>query len=395
MKRQEWNDEKLEQILRQLPQVQDKRSSEDIYQRILTKQQNRKKLKTWIAPTFATVAAMFIFILFSPYLFQEITSSNQESSMDKATSSSSGEEEISLNNQEDESKRESSIMVQENDNAEVKLADLENNIQETFVTPFEDGSQTITIGLTAANADYIIPISVSKEHLNQPQQIQQILVENLIEKIGPVSFELQNTEILPQENPEEIILDYTGKPILSSSMSETIYIEAIQETFRWIGVNTVKFQTNSNAGIEFGNSGKQYEMTIQEKRQKAYLIYQYSENTSKLLVPSPESFLTIDDAIEIMMTGIPDKKLYPSVVEQLSNILITENDTQIQIEFSNGDSFQNNEQYILMLEAILLTAKEFGFKEVKFNGIGINKIGNMDVTKPVEVPFSPNPIHIN
>lgn len=393
MKRQEWNDEKIEQLLKQLPHVQDQQSSVDIYQSILYKQNNRKKSRTWIAPTLATIAALFIFILFSPFLFQEITSSNEESSMDKATSSSSVEKENTLIIQENQAKQESSIMAEET--ADIELPDLENNRQETFVTSLEDRNQTITIGLTETGAEYIIPISVSEDYLKESKQIQEILVEKVINKIGPVSFELHNTEILPQENSEEIILNYTGEPILSSSASEIIYKEAIQETFRWQGVNTVKLQTNNNAGIEFGQSGIQYEMAIQENRKKAYFIYQYSDNTTKLLVPSPESFLTIDEALEMMMKGIPDKKLYPSVVEQLSNISITNNDKQIEIEFSDSDSFQDTEQYILMLEAILLTAKDFGFEKVNFNGIALDRIGNMDLTKPVEVPFSPNPININ
>ncbi|WP_226666916.1 hypothetical protein [Metabacillus litoralis] len=394
MKRQEWNEEKLEQLLKQLPHVHDKQSAEDIYQSILYKQQNRKKSKSWIAPTFATVAALFIFLMFTPYLFQEITSSsNEEKSMDKVSDTSSGTDEAELRIQDNTANKESSLMQEEFADSEAKA--LEVNEQVTFVTPSNDGEETITIGVTDASGEYIIPISVNAEYLNKPQQIQDILVENLFEKIGPVGFELQNTQILPQKNPEELILNYTGEPILSSSKSETMYKEAIQETFRWLGYNKVNLQTNDSEGIEFGNSGLQTDLAIQRNRNKAYYLYQYNDNTSKLLVPSPESFSSINEAIEAMKTGLPDKKLLPPIVNQMINMVSSEDGTQIDIEFINGGSFEDNEQNIIMLEAILLTAKEFGYEKVKFNGIAIDKIGNLDLKKPIEVPFSPNPININ
>ncbi|UOK56899.1 hypothetical protein MGI18_19400 [Bacillus sp. OVS6] len=48
-----------------------------------------------------------------------------------------------------------------------------------------------------------------------------------------------------------------------------------------------------------------------------------------------------------------------------------------------------------MLEAILMTAKEFGYENVKFEGINVDRVGDMNVTEAVPVPFSPNPVELN
>lgn len=48
-----------------------------------------------------------------------------------------------------------------------------------------------------------------------------------------------------------------------------------------------------------------------------------------------------------------------------------------------------------MIEAILLTAKEFGFKKVQFQNAGNEKIGHFNLRKAIEVPVAPNLIDLH
>ena len=92
-----------------------------------------------------------------------------------------------------------------------------------------------------------------------------------------------------------------------------------------------------------------------------------------------------------MSIGITDKNLGPSILPSITISNVVENGEELQISFGSDAHFENSEPYILMLEAILLTAKDFGMKRVSFQGINVSQIGNIDVTKPVDVPYSPNP----
>jgi hypothetical protein len=48
-----------------------------------------------------------------------------------------------------------------------------------------------------------------------------------------------------------------------------------------------------------------------------------------------------------------------------------------------------------MLEAILLTAKEFGFKSVMFTGGNVEQIGPYMFNGKISVPLAPNPMPLN
>lgn len=384
MKKQEWNDEQLEQLLMQLPPVKDKQTAEDVYQSIQHKKKIKRKSRTWIAPAMATVAALLIFALISPYLFQNFTS-NEESAMDITSSS------------EDSAKMEK---YSANENAEAKLVE-ENTIEqialdeekETFVTSASEAEETITVGFTDGNAQNILPVSLkANEKKEKLEQLEAINPEAYTKELGPITYELSHTEFEDEGNPEEIHIEYNGEPSLSSSVSEELYQKAIIETFRWLNYKKAKLYTNNKEGIEFGNTGPKKDIEVKRENNKAYFLYQFDEQTSKLLVPSPDPYASIDSALKAMKKGIEERNLKPTIMNIMTTIRTKEDGEQLEIEFNKGIVFEDNEPTIIMLESILLTAKEFGYKTVHFKGMNIEKVGVMDVTKPIEVPFSPNPI---
>lgn len=389
MKRRDWNEEQIKQLLQQLPSVNDKRTADDLYRSIQFKHKARKKPKTWVVPAIATVAALFIFMLISPYIFQGLFSTNEESAMDMATTSSEGSSKLEKNSVSENNNQEFSINEETTESIAPEQEQVEE--KETFITSVKDSEKIITIGLTDGTAQNILPVSVKGEvNKNKLEQIQEFDPEAYRKQLGPVSFELINTEFYSKENAEEIIIEYKGEPIVTSSANENTYKESIRETFRWLGFEKAKLFTNGNEGIEFGNTGVQTELEITEITKKAYLVYQYDENTSKLLVPSPEPFPTIEEAIDIMKRGLPEYNLNSTIFSNIGEVKATED--LLEIRFNDGGNIENNEHSVIMLESLLLTAKEFGYKTVKFNGLKETQIGQMDLTKPIEVPFSPNPI---
>ena len=391
MKRKEWSEEQLEQLLQQLPLVKDKQTPEFIYNRIVEKQR-RKKFRGWIAPSFATITALLLLAIITPYFSQSFTL-NQESS-------SSNDIAIS---------KEESIEVEEYDTggevAEAKLADevplaqeshpfdqSHDDANETFVTSPSESEEIITVGFTDGNAQNIIPVSVDTDNKqNNIENITEIISKVNTEELGLIGSELIYSTLVEEKNPQEIGIEYHGKPELTEE-TEVLYHEAIEETFRWLDYKKAKLYTNDDEGIEFSAYGNKTELNLNQTSKKAYFLYQYDDQTSKLLAPSPNSYDTLEKAFESMKIGIEKSGLKPTIMENITKITTLEIGELLEIEFIHNTEFKNNEDTIIMLEAILLTAKEFGYNKVQFKGIDIDKIGVMDVSNPVEVPYSPNPI---
>jgi len=394
LKKREWNEEQLQQLLQQLPSVRDKQSKKELYQNIYYKVQYKKKKRIWVAPTVATIAVLFILALISPLLFQSITSTNEENAMDMASTSSSESTKAENNSGQELQMAESSI-AEDRNNEKVELSRKEIE-QETFVTDADDSANFITVGLTDESLQNIIPVSFKEEAGKEElDQIETFNPDKFAEKLGPLRIALTNTD-LEEENNNEIIINYkSDNGSITGSGSEVAYKESIIETFRWLGYKKANLFTNGVEGIEFSNYGQEEELEITETRNKAYLVYQYDESKAKLLVPSPESLPTIEEAIAIMKKGIDEQELKPSIQEHIGQIDIKEDGERLEIDFKQNANVENNEESIIMLESILLTAKDFGYETVQFNGTKEKEIGVMDVSRPLEVPFSPNPIDGN
>lgn len=383
MKRREWNEEQIEQLLQKLPPVKDTRSAEDIYQNIKDKQQLKKNSRRWIVPALATVAALLLFVFISPSLFHNATS-YEESAMDSAATENS----VKLESGMSEAK-----LTQEKT---FDMQDLKNKEPETFVTKASEEDEIITVGFTDGNAQNILPISLEANQKQEKlEQLEEINPDLFTEELGPISYELSNTEFIDEGNPEEITIEYKGEPSLASSSTDTLYQNALIETFRWLDFKKMKLYTNNHAGIDFGHSGSKKDLEVKQENKKAYFLYQFDEHTSKLLVPSPEPYDSIEIAIEAMKQGIAERHLQPTIMKGIETIKTKENGDQLEVEFHQDIEFQDSEPYIIMLESILLSAKEFGYRTVQFKGMNIDQVGVMDVTKPIEVPFSPNPIDLN
>jgi len=65
LKRSEWNEKQLEEMLKQLPKIEDHRDPRDIYHNILYKRKAKKHMR-WILPSASTVSVFFLlFLLFN------------------------------------------------------------------------------------------------------------------------------------------------------------------------------------------------------------------------------------------------------------------------------------------------------------------------------------------
>lgn len=386
MKRPEWNDEQIEQLIHQLPPIKDSRTAEDIYQSIQLKSRSRKQPITWMAPVLASAAALLLVALISPYFINQLMNNNSG----QQNESSSFSEDAKMDQGTPE---ESSLMAEESTEANQKM---EFSLsQQTFVTKQEESQGIVTIAFADGNAQNVIPISVEGDaNQNKVEQIRDLIPTIDLEKLGLEKNLLKDFDFnVSKENPTDIIVTYSGEGSISSSAQDLILQTMINETFRWQEFEEAKLYTKNQPGIDFGNTGTFEFLPIKKNQKKAYFLYQLSDETAKLLAPSPNAYDTIDEAIQQMTKGIPKQSLKPSIVPNISISNVVENGEELQISFDPNAQFENSEPYILMLEAILLTAKEFGMKRVSFQGINVSQIGNIDVTKPIDVPFSPNPLN--
>jgi hypothetical protein len=156
------------------------------------------------------------------------------------------------------------------------------------------------------------------------------------------------------------------------------------------GIETAVF--NNHEGIDFGQFGTIHELAL-TKTKTAYKLYSDEQNNLLVEVPLDE-YTTIEEALAEMQIGEEDYNVFPTVPDELEFSVVTRGE-QLDISLDNEVAIEDSRTGTIMVEAILMTAKSFGYDFVKLNNISGDRVGYYDVSEPLQVPDAVNPIMLH
>ncbi|MCA1320790.1 hypothetical protein LC085_12785 [Bacillus tianshenii] len=424
--KQRLEEEQLEKLLRQMPRVKDDRDPKQIFREVHVAL-NKKPRSFNVMPALALAAAILIFAIISPLFLQNMDSSN--TSMDQASEHSnragvmeSAERDDSGGIAEKESVGIQSIdedAMKSNEESEVALDDTEksddndfaalSDEQPTFVVSsvMEETENVITIGVSAKDAmsndgAFSFPVSVVVPKTDEESYIndlEKIRYELDYEKLGLSVPHLNDGAVITAEENEdgtkkakiEVGSLYRG---YSSTQSFT-FADQVAETFR-LHFTTVEYTNNgSSKNVEMAGEVKNGPEDLQKIRKKAYLKYKGTQDGPTFLVLSQKDYVDVQEAMKAMKTAPDqdsDSRIEASVPKTIEITSLQAEDDLVKIVLSPESILENTEETIFALEAMMMTAKEFGFKKVVFETVQSGSVGNVPLNEAVEVPLAPNPI---
>ncbi|MGO4889659.1 hypothetical protein ACJ2A9_18085 [Anaerobacillus sp. MEB173] len=403
-KRPEHDEESIEKLLSNMPKIKDKRTKEELYTKIQARLQTgepkKRSGKKWLMPSFATAAVVIIVsILVFPQLLAEdnMLEMSQESG-DQVTS----ETENSIfedEHAEIEEKADTNMMVtEESDPVEVR--------EEGYLGALNqkpEGTDWVTISVPNDDAQFVVPLTIliPEDERSKLDHLQTLLNTMSYEKWGldsPPLSEFTFQEADYHEDGKKVIIHAPSDNFTITSSTESLmFIQSVQETFAALGYKYVEFMTDGKPGMNLGPYGEREGFSLEENN-KAYYLYT-SETDHQLLIRgstlesqlenTAEDQLTFQETIEQMKLGNNVIGYEASIPLELSITKIESENDLVKITFESGTSFENNDKTIAMIEAILFTAKEFGFTKVRFVGVeGI--VGSYNLNTVIDVPEAVN-----
>ncbi|EKN69644.1 negative regulator of sigma-X activity [Neobacillus bataviensis LMG 21833] len=392
MKKSEWSDNELEELLRQMPKILDHRNPRDIYQNLSLK---RRKIKSWLLPGIAAAAALLLFFILAPKLMDgtnfsfdktqdEKSTANQEMKMTSRDLTPAVEKNDALPKKKAYSETEQpSVMKAES----IKTAIYEDEL--------EKGTTVFTYWIPDPQVQILIPVSIiAKSTGGQPWLTQYtkkmpVLTE---EEWGLSEFYPLNGTMELDNNNSSVWVDVpSNHQYGQGSTSETNFINVLK---RDISSNSnlkkIKFSTNGNPGIELGNYGKLEEVDVVPDKRHAYLFYYPEGSDLPFLTPTIETFNDINTAIEVMKSDQPLLGLKSSLKSIMPLHELSVSDKTLFVSLRGNANLQDNQQSSSSLEALLLTAKEFGIEKVVIKDSAIPAIGSFNLSKDIKVPVAPN-----
>jgi hypothetical protein len=390
VKKSEWSDKQLEELLRQMPKIHDHRNPRDIYQNLSIK---KKKRFAWLLPGIAAATALLLFFLLVPKMLD-----GTEYTLDSADQEkSSKEEKISL------SQEDSSILMKKGDSteneigipdAEPKMLMAGSNKTALYDDDIGDGT-VITYWIPDSQAQILVPVSTvvqqdpNKSWLTNFTEIMGLLKE---EEWGLSDYYPLNATFALDNTNNSVIVDVpSDHKYGEGSTSETNFINMLKKNIASNSqVNRIMLTTNGQSGIELGNYGVLEEIEVKPEEKHAYFFYTPDGMETTYLVPSTDTYQDINTAFEAMKTDRPELGLAASLGPSFPIKEVTVKENKLIITMDENAAMENNLETVYFYEAILLTAKDFGIDTITILNAPIKLLGPFDLTKEMKVPLAPN-----
>ncbi|MGM0899939.1 MAG: negative regulator of sigma-X activity [Bacillota bacterium] len=392
------SDKDLEDLLRELPKVSDDRHPREIYRKISQKKEKRS-LPTWLIPGFATGIVLILIFILTPQL-----TGLQDTASDRSSNDSSA----GIENE---------VMLEEATEVENKAADSEYATEEIVISEDKDstvnepntmlmeepsavypddlnGYQAFTISIPDPNALLTVPVTVLLEQTDNKtwfELFEEVMPKLTEEKWGLAEYFPLDANLSYDQTSETVIVDVPANHQYGlGSAAETTFTKTLKESFPTGKVKTIRFTTEGEKGIVLGNYGEIYELKTEEYQNRAYYFSYLGSDPRPYMIPSEQEFDTILDAYSAMEVGEAELGLQASIPTDTGLEFSTaEEDTQTLRINVAGETAHNN-QFLYHFEAIMLTAKSFGYEKIRVEGQGIEQIGPFHLAEDIPLPVGPN-----
>ncbi|RNF40525.1 hypothetical protein [Planococcus salinus] len=393
MSNNKWDDEHIENLLRDFPKIHDERPKEEVYLRLKNHRPvTNGKAKRWLPLMVAALAFVTFGILLASLLSQG--SQNEMSGADQAEeqgSITSGESESGERAAEDaagisesadeESAETFSMMEAQSQTVAVYEEDLENHA-------------LFTVGLTE-NA-FVIPVSflIPDQQVEQDLGAEDVNTVNLYNEyageideealgfdeyhpyLGTISLSGQRVE---HQLPEDHQYDMASAAI-------GVYTASLKETFR--GAEEIAVVQEDGSLADFDQVG-QLEPLEASVTNVAYYAYTTARGDIYVTPDYGMEYTSPTEAFNAM-TEAPNDFHHPLIPGDMS-FTVTETEDIIELEFSEAVNLENLEkdEAVRMIEGLSLTAKSFG-KQVRLRNVVQEQWDRYDFTAPLPMPAAAN-----
>lgn len=367
----QWDKKQIEELLTRMPKLQDERSAQEVYRNVQQRIEkgDGKPKRFRLMPGLASVAVVLLLVVLTlpllPIQEQEPVPGQNQLVMEKEINPAVKEEKL---------------------NRKV-------SIKPSLLKP--EGKKYITVAAPDRNIQFVVPLTymVKQEGNTLVQALEGTAAAMNEERLGLSKNIIQDLQI--SDNQNKVMVQVKKDHLFGNgSASENMFVDSIEETFRWLPYDKVEFTTDNHKGISLGNMGELVEFPINHFLRKAYLTYQADGDYPKLLVPTVESYESLEAAMEVMKQGDEMYELRASIPADVEIKEVKGDYSHLIVRFSENTKLSNEESDVYMLHAIMLAARDFGYESVQFEGGIAEKIGDITLKKRQAVPEAPNVVTI-
>ncbi|WP_188206046.1 hypothetical protein [Alkalibacillus aidingensis] len=404
-----YENKDIEKLLSEMPQIKDQQTFDHYYDKIAEQLDEnvpkRHKKPVWM-PLLATAAGLFLAFIVGMQFFGSGSQMEDASTFDANMGQSTTEEregsEVEKNTDDDANNFSSMDEAEhfnedtaEDSGMESEITDVNLESKALYVDE-DEANQFVTLYIPDHQLEYLVPVTVPNP-TNQPYESIDYITEifdqmdefqsSLYEPIQYIGDHEDGQPIIEIDN--DVTDEYVG-----GSSAENLLITGILSFFDQFGIDLVRFQSDQNETAMLSHFGEFDQLEVPEREPEIYRLKEVDEDRQSYLVPEQiEPSYTFEEALEMMKEGNETLDIKSTIYEDLE-LVINELDQQtVSIELDPSEPLEPSEDLLTMIEAILFTAKSYGYQYVEFDTEdSIDHLNQYLLNGSTEVPDYINPL---
>ncbi len=400
MTHKNWNDNKIENLLGDMPDVSDDRPKSEILERLKQDQRlnipRRNNFKRWM-PAFVAAAALLVIGLLIPSMLEGNDSAMKDSTAESAMMRNTSSDNLAT----DEKLAKASIVEEETGGSSLMMAD-EAGSTHHFAVYSEDLSDSTLfhLGLAGDQASsipvsFIIPNSQIEEDFGYLNPTSYDLYTKYAARIdeGALGFDDYHPYKGILTRDDHVIIHQLPKNHGYDRASATmeVYSNSLQDTF--FGFQEVRFENEDRSTVMFSQAGEPSSPLILKndlKQNNYYLVEQMDGQqflSSNFSQPQP----SLDVALQQMK--IKPNDVFQPLIPSAINFEVVTDAKLTTVKFAQPLDLEKMEpeKAMQMVEGMLLTAASFG-EQLQFGNVVQEKWNGFNFNQPLPVPVGSNPL---
>lgn len=364
------DDEKIIKLLENLPQHKDKRPQQEIYEKLTLQFKGKSQRKNKRFIPYVAALSIFLLLLGLPFVVNhnitEQTTMETDATDERAIF---GIEEESSHTSDDN--MESTETFEREGLMEISL------ISGGVLTDVPSDREVIHFATYNATGEYVIPLTflVPEEADMESYYAQLDVILNAFDLL-PDHYILEGAEFSIDLDTKQVVLTMQNE-LLEDSNSNELLPQLLGEMFLPYGIEEVTFVN------DVSETTQTIDLSTYAKQRESYFLY----GGNYIIVPL-DNDSTVEEALHALKQSYSDSQIKP-VMDADIEFTVEEAGETVIVEFVQ-ESIQEADVTIQMVEAILLTAKSFGYTEVQFDQLPFNQLEGYNFNSPLPVPTAVN-----
>ncbi|WP_182199440.1 GerMN domain-containing protein [Paraliobacillus salinarum] len=387
--------QQLEDKLRQMPKIKDNQSKETLYQkielRLHEKQEHRRW--SWLVPSIASFAVIgLLFLIVQGNMNRSYQNAN-ESYSEQASTEEQEQSNVQFDQPEGIEEKSSLFSADE----EQEKREITNNNQGSSLIYYKnvDEEKLFTIAAVDKYNNYAIPITLvdssggsANDYYNKINRFiadkQEALGLNVFPFDG-LSFDID------VKNKRATLIVPESYRFPDGSSSAYVFEQMATIMFKPYGIQKLNIQSPDGNPVNLGPFGEISAIDIMLEEKHIYKIYQYNEKEPLLVPIKTNTDDTIEAALKQLKIDEPAFDVKGPIPEDASFDVVVNQDN-LSLHFTEGPTLADDETTIMMIEAILMTAKSFNFDSITIDlPNDLDKVGKYRLNQTIPVPDGVNP----